>query len=60
MRSGQYQLLRAASQSFRPLNIGPWVWTVLKEETLRIQCGKEEIAGYRVKIDYLKTLAHDS
>jgi hypothetical protein len=30
------------------------VWTVLKGETLRIECGKEVIAKYRVKTDRLK------
>jgi transposase InsO family protein len=34
--------------------IGRRVWTVLKGETLRIESGKEVIARYRIKTDYLK------
>lgn len=34
--------------------IGRRVWTVLKGETLRIECGQETIARYRVKTDYLQ------
>jgi putative transposase len=34
--------------------IGRRVWTVLKGETLKIECGKEVIGRYRVKTDYLK------
>jgi hypothetical protein len=40
--------------------IGRRVWTVLKGDTLWIECGKETIARYRVKIDYLKALPQDS
>jgi len=36
--------------------IGRRVWTILKEETLRIEYGKELIACYRIKTDYLKAL----
>ena len=34
--------------------IGRRVWTVLKGETLKIESGKEVIARYKVKTDYLK------
>lgn len=34
--------------------IGKRVWTVLKGETLKIECGKEVLARYKVKTDYLK------
>jgi len=34
--------------------IGRRVWTVLKGETLRIECGKEVIGRHRIKTDYLK------
>ncbi len=34
--------------------IGRRVWTVLKGETLRIESGKDVIARYRIKTDYLK------
>jgi hypothetical protein len=30
------------------------VWTILKCEILRIESGKEVIARYRIKTDYLK------
>ena len=40
--------------------IGRRVWTVLKGDTLWIECGKEGIARYKVKIDYLKALPQDS
>jgi len=40
--------------------IGRRVWTILKGETLRIECGKEVIARYRIKTDYLKALPRDS
>ncbi|MEE8076655.1 MAG: DDE-type integrase/transposase/recombinase [Candidatus Binatia bacterium] len=40
--------------------IGRRVWTVLKGETLRIDCGSEVIGRYRVKTDYLKALPRDS
>jgi transposase InsO family protein len=34
--------------------IGRRVWTVLKGQTLKIECGKETIARYPIKTDYLK------
>lgn len=40
--------------------IGRRVWTVLKGETLRIECGKEVIARYRIKAHYLRALPRDS
>lgn len=40
--------------------IGRWVWTVLKGDTLRIECGKEAIARYRIKTYYLKASFPDS
>jgi hypothetical protein len=40
--------------------IGKRVWTILKGETLRIECGKEIIATYRIKTDYLKVFPQDS
>jgi len=40
--------------------IGKRVWTVLKGDTLRIDWGKEVIASYQVKMDYLKALPEDS
>lgn len=40
--------------------IGRRVWTILKGETLRIECGKEVIARYQIKTDYLKALPNDS
>lgn len=40
--------------------IGRRVWTVLKGETIRIECGKEVIAKYRIKTDYLNALPQDS
>jgi putative transposase len=40
--------------------IGRRVWTILKGETLRIECNGELIARYPVKTDYLKALPRDS
>jgi hypothetical protein len=40
--------------------IGRRVWTVLKGETLKIESGKEVIARYKVKTDYLKDQQWDS
>jgi len=40
--------------------IGKRVWTVLKGDTLRIDWGKEVIASYQIKMDYLKALPEDS
>lgn len=40
--------------------IGRRVWTVLKGESLRIECGKEIIAQYRIKTQYLKALPRES
>jgi len=36
------------------------VWTILKGETLRIECDGETIARYRVKTDYLNIRTRDS
>ncbi len=40
--------------------IGRRVWTVLKGETLRIECGKEVIGRYRIKTNYLKASPADN
>jgi Integrase core domain len=40
--------------------IGRRVWTILKGDTLQIECGKEIIGHYRVKTDYLKALPQDN
>ncbi len=40
--------------------IGRRVWAVLKGDTLRIECGKEVVATYQVKTDYLKAFRQDS
>lgn len=40
--------------------IGRRVWAVLKGDTLRIECGKEVVATYQVKTDYLKAFPQDS
>jgi putative transposase len=40
--------------------IGRRVWTVLKGDTLRIDWGKEVIASYQIKTDYLKAFPGDS
>jgi hypothetical protein len=40
--------------------IGRRVWTVLKGDTLRIESGKEVIASYPVRTDYLKAIPRDS
>lgn len=40
--------------------IGRRVWTVLKGDTLRIECGREVIGSYPVKTDYLQAYPRDS
>ncbi len=40
--------------------IGRRVWAVLKGDTLRIECGKEVVATYQVKTDYLRAFRKDS
>jgi hypothetical protein len=40
--------------------IGRRVWTVLKGDTLRIECNREVIASYPVKTDYLAAFPRDS
>ncbi len=40
--------------------IGRRVWTILKGDTLRIECNRELIAEYRIKTDYLEALSRDS
>lgn len=40
--------------------IGRRVWTVLKGETLRIECGKEVIGRYRLKTHYLKAVPREN
>lgn len=40
--------------------IGRRIWTILKGDTLRIECGKEVVARYRIKTDYLKASPTDS
>lgn len=40
--------------------VGRRVWTILCGETLRIECGKEEIARYQIKTDCLKAFPRDS
>jgi len=49
-------------QAYRVPNpyIGRRVWTILKGETLRIESGKEVIARYRIKTDYLKVRTQDN
>jgi hypothetical protein len=49
-------------QIYRVLDryIGRRVWTILKGETLRIECNRELTARYRIKTDYLKALPRDS
>lgn len=41
-------------------HIGRRVWTLLKGETLRIECGKEIIATHRIKTDYFRVFPRDS
>jgi len=36
------------------------VWVILKGETLRMECGKEEIARHQIKTDDLKAFPRDS
>jgi hypothetical protein len=36
------------------------VWTVLKGDTLRIECNREIIASYPVKTDYLAAFPRDN
>ncbi len=40
--------------------IGRRVWTLLKGDTLRIECGKEIIASYQLRTDYLNAMPRDS
>jgi len=37
--------------------IGRRVWTLLKGDTLTIECGREVIGRYKVKTDYLMMFA---
>ena len=40
--------------------IGRRVWTLLKGDTLTIECGREVIGRYKVKTDYLKAFPQDN
>ena len=40
--------------------IGRRVWTILQGETLRIECGKEQVASYPIKTDYLEAFPRDN
>lgn len=40
--------------------IGRRVWTILQGEALRMACGREEIAPYQLRTDYLQGFPQDS